>query len=63
MVGTGTDEDVRGGGSTAVGASRCGRDSISVELEEEYFDVAKDRLEDEKGTLTNYESLSMRISR
>ncbi|WEL16638.1 DNA modification methylase [Halorhabdus sp. SVX81] len=52
-----------GSGSTAVGASRCGRDSISVELEEEYFDVAKDRLEDEKGTLTNYESLSMRISR
>lgn len=52
-----------GSGSTAVGASRCGRDSISVELEEDYFEVAKSRIEKERGTLTNYENLSMEVYR
>lgn len=52
-----------GSGSTAVAASRCGRNSISVELEEEYFEVAKSRIEEERGTLTNYENLTMNISK
>lgn len=52
-----------GSGSTAVGASRCGRSSISVEVEAEYFDVAKARIEDERGTLTNYRTLSIETSR
>lgn len=52
-----------GSGSTAVGASRSGRNSVSVELEEDYFDVAMDRIEAERGTLTNYENLSLDISR
>lgn len=52
-----------GSGSTAVGASRCGRNSVSVELEEDYFDVAKGRIESERGTLTNYQNLSVETSR
>lgn len=52
-----------GSGSTAVGASRCGRNSISVELEEDYFEVARRRIEEERGTLTNYENLSIEVSR
>jgi len=49
-----------GSGSTAVGASRCGRNSVSVELEEEYFEVAKKRIEKERGTLYNFENLSVK---
>ena len=49
-----------GSGSTAVGASRCGRNSVSVELEEEYFEVAKTRIEKERGTLNNFENLSVK---
>jgi DNA modification methylase len=49
-----------GSGSTTVGASRCGRNSVSVELEEEYFEVAKKRIEKERGTLNNFENLSVK---
>ena len=52
-----------GSGSTAVGASRCGRNSLSVELEEDYFEVAKERIESERGTLTNYQNLSLKVTR
>lgn len=52
-----------GSGTSAVGASRSGRNSISVELEEEYFEVAKRRLEEERGTLTNYDNLSLDVTR
>lgn len=52
-----------GSGSTAVGASRCGRNSVSVELEEEYFEVAEERIQEERGTLTNYQNLSIDTSR
>jgi DNA modification methylase len=48
-----------GSGSTAVGASRCGRNSLSVELEEKYFQIAKDRIEKERGTLNNFANLSV----
>lgn len=48
-------------GSTSVAASRCGRNSVSVELEEQYFEVAKDRIQKERGTLTNYQNLSIDI--
>jgi DNA modification methylase len=52
-----------GTGSTAVAASRCGRDSISVELEETYVDVAEERIREERGTLTNYQNLTVDITR
>ena len=52
-----------GSGSTAVGASRCGRNSISVELEEQYLDIAAKRIKEERGTLTNYQNLTVEISR
>jgi len=52
-----------GSGSTAVAASRCGRNSVSVELEEAYFGTATQRVEQERGTLTNYQNLSVDITR
>lgn len=52
-----------GTGSTAVGASRVGRNSISVELEEQYVDVAEERIKSERGTLTNYENLTVNVNR
>lgn len=52
-----------GTGSTAVAASRCGRNSVSVELEPEYVDIAEERLQDERGTLTNYQNLTVDVSR
>lgn len=52
-----------GTGSTAVAASRCGRNSIGVELEREYVDIAEERINEERGTLTNYESLSVEVVR
>jgi len=52
-----------GTGSTAVAASRCGRNSISVELEETYVDVAEERIREERGTLTNYQNLTVDITR
>lgn len=52
-----------GTGSTAVGASRCGRHSVSVELEEQYVDIAEQRIKEERGTLTNYESLDVEVIR
>jgi len=52
-----------GTGSTAVAASRCGRNSISVELEETYVDIAEERIKKERGTLTNYQSLTVDITR
>ncbi len=52
-----------GSGSTAVGASRCGRNSISIELEEKYFEVAQERIQKERGTLTNYANLSVEVCR
>jgi DNA modification methylase len=50
-----------GTGSTAVGASRWGRNSINIELEEEYVEVAEDRIQSEQATLTNYENLSFEL--
>ncbi|QSG06045.1 DNA-methyltransferase [Halapricum desulfuricans] len=52
-----------GTGSTAVAASRIGRNSVSVELEEQYVDVAEDRIKSERGTLTNFENLNVEIVR
>jgi DNA modification methylase len=52
-----------GTGSTAVGASRCGRHSVSVEIEDEYVDIAENRITEERGTLTNYESLNVEVIR
>lgn len=47
-----------GTGSTAVAASRCGRNSVSVELKERYVDIAEARIREERGTLTNFETPS-----
>ena len=52
-----------GTGSTAVAASRCGRNSISVELEEKYVDIAEQRIKHERGTLMNYQNLTVEITR
>lgn len=52
-----------GTGSTAVASSQCGRNSISVELEEKYVDVAEKRIEEQRGTLTNYQNMSIEVSR
>jgi len=52
-----------GTGSTGVAASQWGRDSISIELEPEYVDIAERRLNDARGTLSNYDNLSLSVSR
>jgi len=52
-----------GTGSTAVAASNCGRNSVSMEVEPEYVDIAEDRLKETQGTLTNYQNLSIDVSR
>lgn len=53
-----------GTGSTAVAASRCGRDSINVELEQDYVNIAEERIKRERGTLTNYDgSLTVEVTR
>lgn len=52
-----------GTGSTGVAASKWGRDSISIELEPEYVDIAERRLNDARGTLSNYDNLSLSVSR
>lgn len=52
-----------GTGSTAVGASRCGRNSINIEIEPTYVDIAEERIKEERGTLTNYQNLTVDISR
>lgn len=52
-----------GTGSTSVAASRCGRNSINVELEAEYVDIAEERIQAERGTLTNYENLTVDVTR
>lgn len=63
FVGDTVFDPFAGTGSTAVGASRCGRNSISVELEEEYVDIAEQRIKEERGTLTNYETLGVEVIR
>lgn len=52
-----------GTGTTGVAASRCGRNSVSVELESQYVDVAEQRLKQERGTLTNYQNLTVNVTR
>jgi DNA modification methylase len=51
-----------GTGSTAVAASRVGRNSISVELEAAYLDIARERMQDERGKLTNYDNLTVEVT-
>lgn len=52
-----------GSGTTAVAASRSGRNSINVEVAPKYVDVAEERITKERGKLTNYENLSVSVSR
>lgn len=52
-----------GTGTTGVAASRVGRNSINVELEAKYVDIAEERLNQERGTLTNYQNLSVEVTR
>jgi DNA modification methylase len=52
-----------GSGSTSVAASKIGRDSVGIEIEPEYLDVAEGRLRSERGTLANYDSLDLKIYR
>lgn len=52
-----------GSGTSAVAASRSGRNSISVEVAPKYVDIAEERMTKERGKLTNYENLSVSVSR
>lgn len=52
-----------GTGTTAVAASRLGRNSVNVEIEPKYVDIAEERIERERGTLTNYENMSVSTTR
>lgn len=52
-----------GTGSTAVAASRCGRNSVTVELEPKYVSLAEDRIKGERGTLTNFQNVSVEVTR
>jgi len=63
FVGNTVLDPFTGTGSTAVGASRCGRNSISVELEPKYVDIAEERIKKERGTLTNYQNLTVDVTR
>ncbi|NHN48400.1 site-specific DNA-methyltransferase [Halostella sp. JP-L12] len=40
-----------GVGTTSIAASRIGRNSVNVEIEEKYIDIAKERLEKEQGSI------------
>jgi DNA modification methylase len=48
-----------GTGSTAVAASQYGRNTVNIEIEPKYVNIAEDRIKAERGTLTNYENLSI----
>lgn len=61
FVGNTVLDPFAGTGSTAVAASRVGRNSINVELEAEYVDLAEERIRDERGTLTNFENMEFSV--
>jgi DNA modification methylase len=63
FVGDTVFDPFAGTGSTAVAASRVGRNSISTELEPKYVELAAERIRAERGTLTNYENLSVEVVR
>lgn len=50
-----------GTGTTGVAASRVGRNSKNIELEEKYVDIAEERLTEEQGTLTNYSNMELSV--
>jgi len=50
-----------GTGTTAVSASRLGRDSVSVEISSEYVEIAETRLRNEGHKLTNLDSMSVSV--
>lgn len=52
-----------GTGSTGIAASKSGRNSINIELEPDYVDIAEDRFESELGTLANFQDISLDVSR
>lgn len=56
FVGDTVFDPFAGTGSTAVAAARCGRDSISVEIEEEYAEIIENRIGSEQRTLTTYQN-------
>jgi DNA modification methylase len=52
-----------GTGSTAVAASRIGRNSVNTEVAPKYIDIIEERLQNEQSKLTNYENLGVEINR
>lgn len=62
FVGDTVIDPFAGTGTTSVAASRVGRNSISVELETQYLEIAKERMQDERGKLTNYQNLTVDVS-
>jgi DNA modification methylase len=63
FVGDTVFDPFAGTGSTAVAASRVGRNSVSTELEAKYVGLAEERIKSERGTLTNYENLTVDVYR
>lgn len=63
FVGDSVLDPFTGTGTTGVAASRVGRNSKNVEIEPKYVDIAEKRLKQERGTLTNYQNLSVEVSR
>jgi DNA modification methylase len=63
FVGDTVVDPFAGSGSTAVSASRCGRNSVSIEIEEKYLEIARDRIQDEHGTLANFDNASLTIKK
>lgn len=57
FVGNRVVDPFAGTGVTAVAASRCGRHPVSVELGETHVDIAEQRIDAERGMLTNCENL------
>lgn len=57
LVGDTVLDPFAGTGGIAVAASRWRRHSINVELERESSDIAEDRIQSGRGTLTNYDNL------
>lgn len=52
-----------GTGSTAIAASRVGRNSVSTEVAPKYVDIIESRFDDECSKLTNYENLAVDVTR
>lgn len=63
FVGNTVLDPFAGSGSTAIAASRVGRNSVNFEIEPRYLEVVGERLSNEQASLTNYENMTFSIHR